>query len=103
MTRVGARFHVGSNVEKQSLLPFIETNWCHDEVAGASAQFRFSSWQNWQSYRLEDDTPTDRFEMKANFTGYLNKSLLLQAHVDTQVGSNHYRRYKGQFGISYRW
>lgn len=90
ITRLGARFY--SRGENNAMQPFVEANWWYDGAQGT---------QRFDGEVLDDDTPDNRYELKAGLQGEIAKGWQLWGHVGGQWGKDSYSRYEGMLGVKH--
>ncbi|MEJ8846165.1 autotransporter outer membrane beta-barrel domain-containing protein [Variovorax rhizosphaerae] len=96
-TRVGLRVHGNTDDDAGNKLmrPFAEVNWWHGTAADKSMMF--------DSDRVVDRMPKDRFEFKIGLQGNLTKSVSVWGSVGGEFGARNYTASKAQAGVKYSW
>lgn len=90
IARVGARFYSRSKLNDNGIQPFIEANWWYSD---AKNTLMFNDTE------ISDDTPDNRYELKAGLQGEIAKGWQAWGHIGGQWGDNSYSRYEGMIGL----
>ena len=88
--RLGARVYSRSKLGDNGVQPFVETNWWYSD---AKNSLRFDG------DIVSDDTPRNRYEVKAGLQGEIVKGWQAWGYVGGQWGENSYSRYEGMVGV----
>ncbi|MEJ8859298.1 autotransporter outer membrane beta-barrel domain-containing protein [Variovorax robiniae] len=96
-TRIGVRVHGNTDNDAGNKLmrPFAEVNWWRGTAADKSMMF--------DSDRIVDRMPRNRFEAKIGLQGNLTKNVSVWGSVGGEFGARNYTVGKAQAGAKYSW
>ncbi|QIQ20426.1 autotransporter family protein [Zophobihabitans entericus] len=93
-TRLGGRLYLRDALNQKNAQVFLEANWLYNS---AKNTLRFNGEQ------IADNTPSNRFEVKAGMQGAITPKLHIYSHIGLQWGKDQYEGASGQVGVKYNF
>lgn len=93
-TRIGARLYGQLPENRNGVTPFVEVNWLHNAM---------DNKVDLQGKQLSSDVGENVGEVKIGLQGQITNRVGIWGHLGAQKGSESYKRYEGQVGLSVQW